>query len=92
MRLEDLYNARVSGIPPPKTTARAALIRHAERLSHQQRKRPSILEELLAAKSPWQVDWLLEHSQWAEAASSKVRKRWERTAYVRKCQLAGVLP
>ena len=92
MRLEDLHNERASGIPLPKTTARVALIRHAEMLSHQQRKRPSILEELAAAKSPWQVDWIMEHSQWAEGASSKVWEQWKRTAYVRKCQLAGVLP
>lgn len=55
--------------------------------------RRSILEQLAHARSPFSVDVMLKDAEmFATGASRKVKEQWRRAAYVRKCQLAGMLP
>ena len=93
LRLEDLHAEKLSGIPLPKTTARAHLIRHAEKLGHLQRTEWSVVEMLSRARSLFQL-WTIEQDaeMFVKDASAKVRMQWKRTAYVKRCELMGVLP
>jgi hypothetical protein len=60
------------------------------------RRPPSIAEQLATVTSPFQVDVILDDFKRFARVSGSQRQRvieqLSRTAHVRKCQLAGVLP
>ncbi len=57
------------------------------------RARPSTVEELAHAPSPFAVEGILDDfRRFAVEASPKTRAQVEETAWVRLCELRGVLP